>query len=659
MGEETVEGEAQEDFTMVDRMRNWRNDAMTQHLYGTAQFWGSKVFGLTGNPNDAFWLAQTHLLTHQYSQAERILTTLRPTTPPSTEFASSSTPPPGSPSSSSQNGEMRRLTDTSLACRYLAAQCQVRLGKWEEALEMVGRGNGNWSAWDGEIDQGDGPGDGGIKFTASTAHLRGLIHLHLGASDLAKDSFIEALSRDVKCFESFEILVGGEMMTSEEEWEFIQGLEYRAQTGDDADFVKMMYTVRLKKIKHHDEMTTARQRLTDKFGLGDDPDVLFGLADELYTGMKFAECYKVTTKILALHSSHRPTLPLHLSCMHHLPHLRSKLFLLAHDLVENEPDDAISWYAVGMWYFSGKRWEESRRYFGKSVLIDSRFGPAWIAFAHSYAYEGEHDQAITAYSTALRHFQGTHLPLLFIGMQHLGLNNIDLAKEYLLTAKETCGDDPAVYNELGVVEFYKENYQGAIELFSKTLRLAKNVQGSKTAWSTTHLNLGHAYRKLARYTDAYRSYRMAIELEPRSAAAYSGLGLVEHLSGRHQESVARYHEALSITPGDPLISELLKLVLEEISNTISQSTNTLPFPGLRASTVRDLDSLVNALDKEILEGRNPEEGEDEGLGAEATGADAGGMSEGNTMRTDLSAMSAGSEMLEESVSMQETMDMDD
>ena len=58
---------------------------------------------------------------------------------------------------------MRRLTDTSLACRYLAAQCQVRLGKWEEALEMVGRGNGDWSAWDGETDQGDGPGDGGIK----------------------------------------------------------------------------------------------------------------------------------------------------------------------------------------------------------------------------------------------------------------------------------------------------------------------------------------------------------------------------------------------------------------------------------------------------------------------------------------------------------------
>jgi hypothetical protein len=42
----------------------------------------------------------------------------------------------------------------------------------------------------------------------------------------------------------------------------------------------------------------------------------------------------------------------------------------------------------------------------KANLIDSRFAPAWIAFAHSFAYEGEHDQAITAYSTSARLFQG-------------------------------------------------------------------------------------------------------------------------------------------------------------------------------------------------------------------------------------------------------------
>lgn len=45
-------------------------------------------------------------------------------------------------------------------------------------------------------------------------------------------------------------------------------------------------------------------------------------------------------------------------------------------------------------------------YRSKANLIDSRFAPAWIAFAHSFAYEGEHDQAITAYSTSARLFPG-------------------------------------------------------------------------------------------------------------------------------------------------------------------------------------------------------------------------------------------------------------
>jgi anaphase-promoting complex subunit 6 len=54
------------------------------------------------------------------------------------------------------------------------------------------------------------------QLTASTSHLRGLIHLHLGAADLAKEAFIEALSRDVKCFESFQVLVGSEMMSASE-----------------------------------------------------------------------------------------------------------------------------------------------------------------------------------------------------------------------------------------------------------------------------------------------------------------------------------------------------------------------------------------------------------------------------------------------------------
>lgn len=51
-GDEPVQEEGDDvvagSWTTVDRMRCWRNDAMTQHLYDSAKFWGAKVFGMTG-----------------------------------------------------------------------------------------------------------------------------------------------------------------------------------------------------------------------------------------------------------------------------------------------------------------------------------------------------------------------------------------------------------------------------------------------------------------------------------------------------------------------------------------------------------------------------------------------------------------------------------
>lgn len=38
--------------------------------------------------------------------------------------------------------------------------------------------------------------------------------------------------------------------------------------------------------------------------------------------------------------------------------------------------------------------------------MDSHYGPAWIGFGHTFAAESEHDQAITAYSTAAKLYPG-------------------------------------------------------------------------------------------------------------------------------------------------------------------------------------------------------------------------------------------------------------
>jgi len=46
-GDDEEEGCPSDEWTMVDRMRLWRHDALMQHLYETAAFWGDKVLSWT------------------------------------------------------------------------------------------------------------------------------------------------------------------------------------------------------------------------------------------------------------------------------------------------------------------------------------------------------------------------------------------------------------------------------------------------------------------------------------------------------------------------------------------------------------------------------------------------------------------------------------
>ena len=108
----------------------------------------------TDDPNDAFWLAQTYFMTHRYSRAERLLTRPFSTKPPAVPFdvKGKAREPvllprlPVGPAAmvdvaAEQQEGVSRLVDMSVVCRYLAAQCLVRQGKWAEATEMLGEAN--------------------------------------------------------------------------------------------------------------------------------------------------------------------------------------------------------------------------------------------------------------------------------------------------------------------------------------------------------------------------------------------------------------------------------------------------------------------------------------------------------------------------------------
>ncbi len=77
----------------------------------------------------------------------------------------------------------------------------------------------------------------------------------------------------------------------------------------------------------------------------------------------FVHSLDTPIRILNLISIHNHTMPLHIACMFHINHLHSKLFILAHDMVDREPDNAVSWYAVGVWYLGNQKWATARQYF--------------------------------------------------------------------------------------------------------------------------------------------------------------------------------------------------------------------------------------------------------------------------------------------------------
>lgn len=53
MGDDADDGDEYE-WGMVDRMRLWRHDALMQHLYETAAFWGDKIVSWTSILCDTF-----------------------------------------------------------------------------------------------------------------------------------------------------------------------------------------------------------------------------------------------------------------------------------------------------------------------------------------------------------------------------------------------------------------------------------------------------------------------------------------------------------------------------------------------------------------------------------------------------------------------------
>ncbi|OKL64139.1 hypothetical protein UA08_00550 [Talaromyces atroroseus] len=582
----------------------------------------------TDSDADAFWLAQVHFNNNNYTRALALLS-------------------------------RKDLVSRSTSCKYLAAHCYIKQNKFEAALNILGEQNPthlissanhsrrkiqhlnghshvtlrNGKTTSSRLDRADRSEErdredaNNLRFEAAMCYLRGLCYAKQNAFDRARDCYKDAVRIDIQCFEAFDQLMKNSLMSPAEELEFLESLDFDtisvpsdpSRSQEAAHFVKMLYTTRLSKYTSPSTLSNATETLSTHYNLSNNPDILLSRAEALYTQCRFVEALELTSSILTTPETgavttdvsvvpgqnlgHSPAVyPLHLACLYETGAVNA-LFLLAHTLADNAPEESYTYLAIGVYYLSVAKIAEARRFFSKASLLDPHSAPAWIGFAHTFAAEGEHDQAIAAYSTAARLFQGSHLPQLFLGMQHLALNNMSLAHEYLCAAYSmssgspsgslttipnmpssglpSLGGDPLVLNELGVVLYHQSHLESAADLFRQALALANSLQCDPGAWVATRANLGHALRRMGNLNEALAEFDECVRVgagggttgygaaiggvaaTSAGVAGYEDRGLIGSLhtsrgliylqQGRTLEAVTVLHEAvrvLGVSGGD-------------------------------------------------------------------------------------------------------------
>nr|XP_012620984.1 cell division cycle protein 16 homolog isoform X2 [Microcebus murinus] len=522
----------------LEQLRKRVRQYLDQQQYQSALFWADKVASLSHEePQDVYWLAQCLYLTAQYHRAAHAL-------------------------------RSRKLDKLYEACRYLAARCHYAAKEHQQALDILDMEEPiNKRLFEKNVKDESGLKDSSNDWEVSESSikssiclLRGKIYDALDNRTLATYSYKEALKLDVYCFEAFDLLTSHHMLTAQEEKELLESLPLSKLCIEEQELLRFLFENKLKKYNKPSE--TVIPESVD--GLQENLDVVVSLAERHYYNCDFKMCYKLTSVVTEKDPFHANCLPVHIGTLVEL-NKANELFYLSHKLVDLYPSNPVSWFAVGCYYLMvGHKNEHARRYLSKATTLEKTYGPAWIAYGHSFAVESEHDQAMAAYFTAAQLMKGCHLPMLYIGLEYGLTNNSKLAERFFGQALSIAPEDPFVMHEVGVVAFQNGEWKTAEKWFLDALEKIKAIGNEVTVdkWEPLLNNLGHVCRKLKKYDEALDYHRQALVLIPQNASTYSAIGYIHSLMGNFENAVDYFHTALGLRRDDTFSVTMLGHCIE-------------------------------------------------------------------------------------------------
>ncbi len=445
--------------------------------------------------------------------------------------------------------------------RYLAANCLAACKSWDEVVNMLIP----------QIDEDESDSDKkediiletlGNVMAASYVVL-GRAFEALGNIQEAVGSYKEALAEDVFCIEALDLLYNMHALTASDEESLISSLPFNKQCSvEEERMLKYLYH---SKCRYHKE-SKVRAPPDSCSSLLSSVDVLCNTAETLFNQMNIRECHNQTKEILKQDPYHFPTILIHISCCI-ISNATKDLYTLGHDLVKHYPTLPISWYAVSAYYYSTDKHAQARRYLTKSINLDAHFAHSHLLFGLSFTSEGEHDQAIAAFSHASRYLRGSHIPLMYLGKEYFVTNALPISTSFFKNALTLAPNDPILLQEIGVVLISSGNYEKAEKYFRCTVTLLSNIDPHITlpVWEPVYNNLGHVLRKQGKYQEAIDYHTKALQLCPSNSSTLSAIAFVYLLMEDFHKVIEFCNRSLRIKREDLVTIELLQTATKELA----------------------------------------------------------------------------------------------
>jgi tetratricopeptide (TPR) repeat protein len=206
---------------------------------------------------------------------------------------------------------------------------------------------------------------------------------------------------------------------------------------------------------------------------------------------KVGEAYRLSRHAYSMDPYDERGLLIYLACMVEL-HLKTELFYLGHELVSSSPQLAVSWYAVGCYYWCCGKLDLAKKHLIKSTKVSKRFYRSWLLLGHVLSCQEESEQAIAAYRTASRLLPGDQRPMVCLAKELVRTHALSPALHLLMSAFDICSEDPCLLNEIGVTYMKQGSLDLALSYFEQAVQVLdklhmESAQTTGADWMETVL----------------------------------------------------------------------------------------------------------------------------------------------------------------------------